>query len=81
LNSSAAKDTGRIQEMASSMAKATEEQQNGTKEVLTAMGELSYGADRSAALSDSLNKELLKLADANKNLNKMIKELAGGIDE
>jgi hypothetical protein len=63
--------------MASSMAKATEEQQNGTKEVLTAMGELSYGA----ALSDSLNKELLKLADANKNLNKMIKELAGGIDE
>jgi methyl-accepting chemotaxis protein len=74
-NSDAVVGIEKIQEMANSMAHATEEQMSGSQEVLLAIEAISKGAERSTAISNSLRETTEKLLQSNKRLNEKVTTL------
>lgn len=68
-NSEALSNTNKMEEMATAIANATQEQMNGTREVLSAVESINKGAERSTLLSDSLIEAVKKLAETSNNLH------------
>ncbi len=74
-NSDAAGGIEKIQEMATSMAHATEEQRHGSREVLSAIDSISKGAERMMTISNALRETTERLLESNTRLNEKVTNL------
>ncbi len=74
-NSEAVKGLESIRGMADSMANTTEEQRNGSREVLAAIDSVNSGAERSAALSNLIRKKTEALINSSRRLNEKVESL------